>query len=173
MNNLCSFCLKIVRKKGVCCDLCNKWIHTKCNELNDVDYEYLKLNDDVWFCKLCIEEILPFCRSLKTNVNDTTKTINSSLRDLLLQLNNFSYDSENETSELLPNSVYKDVEYFSELNSSIKSKSLSLFHLNINSLQKHFDDFEYFLNDLNLEFDFIGITESRLLKSQKPIKEIK
>ena len=49
----------------------------------------------------------------------------------------------------------------------MKSKSLSLFHLNINYLQKHFDDFEYFLNDLKLEFDFIGITESRLLKSQK------
>ena len=38
-------------------------------------------------------------------------------------------------------------------------------HLNISSLQKHFDNFECFLDEMKLEFDFIGITESRILKT--------
>ena len=34
------FCEKIVKTcdKAVCCDLCRKWIHIKCNNLNDLDY---------------------------------------------------------------------------------------------------------------------------------------
>ena len=37
------FCEKIVkpRDKAICCDLCIKWIHTRCNNLNDLDYEFL------------------------------------------------------------------------------------------------------------------------------------
>ena len=38
------FCEAIVktRDKAICCDLCSKWIHIKCNNLNDLDYGYLK-----------------------------------------------------------------------------------------------------------------------------------
>ena len=68
--NICPFCEKIVktRDKAICCDLCNKWIHIKCNNLNDLDYEYLKSNDETWYCKTCIHEILPLCNK-KINPN--------------------------------------------------------------------------------------------------------
>ena len=37
-----------VRDKAICCDLCNKWIHIRCNDLNDLDQEDLKLRDETW-----------------------------------------------------------------------------------------------------------------------------
>ena len=43
-----------------------------------------------------------------------------------------------------------------------------MLHLNIISLQKQFDNFECFLDEMKLEFDFIGMTESRILKTQSP-----
>ena len=43
--------------EALCCDLCNKWIHIKCNNLNDLDCEYLKSKDKTWHCKTCIQEI--------------------------------------------------------------------------------------------------------------------
>ena len=50
----------------------------------------------------------------------------------------------------------------------MKSKALSLFHLNAGFLSKQCDNFEYFINQLQIEFDFIGITESRLIEGISP-----
>ena len=84
-TNICLFCEKIVktRDKAIFCDLCSKWIHIKCNNLNDLDYEYLKSNDETWYYKTCIQEILPFYNK-KINPNK----INLNLKNLLYQLNN-------------------------------------------------------------------------------------
>ena len=43
-----------------------------------------------------------------------------------------------------------------------KNNSLSLFHLNVCSLSTNFDQLHNLLIQLNLELDFIGITETRL-----------
>ena len=48
----------------------------------------------------------------------------------------------------------------------LKSKCLSFFHLNINLLSKNFDNFNHLINELKLQFDILGISESRILKSQ-------
>ena len=52
-TDICLFREKVfkTRDKGICCDLCSKWIHIKCNNLNDLDYEYLKSNNETWYCK--------------------------------------------------------------------------------------------------------------------------
>ena len=39
----------MTRDKAICCDLCSKWIHIKCNNLNDLDHEYLKSKDETWY----------------------------------------------------------------------------------------------------------------------------
>ena len=56
--------------------------------------------------------------------------------------------------------------YFSNLDVKLKSKCLLFFHLNINSLSKNFDNFNHLINKLELEFDILGISESRILKSK-------
>ena len=46
----------------------------------------------------------------------------------------------------------------------MKRNALSLFHLKVGSLPKQFDNFKYLINQLQIEFDFIGIRDSRLMK---------
>ena len=133
--NISPFCEKIVktRHKAICCDLCSKWIYIKCNNLNDLDYEYLKSNDETWYCKSCIHEILPFCnKKINTNKINLGNACNDpNLKNLLCQLNNLS-EKENNDNENLSNCKYRDISYFSNLYVELKSKCLSFFHLNIN-----------------------------------------
>ena len=67
-TDICSFRETIVKTvdKATCCDLCSKWIHVNCNNLNDLDYKYRKIKNETWYCKTCIQEVLSFCN---TNIN--------------------------------------------------------------------------------------------------------
>ena len=44
----CSICCKAVRNNqgAVQCDLCDLWVHNKCNGTTDKEYELLKLSDE-------------------------------------------------------------------------------------------------------------------------------
>ena len=79
---------------------------------------------------------------------------------------NYLSEKENNDNENLTNCKYRDISYFSNLDVEFKSKCLLFFHLNINSLSKNFDNFNHLINILKLEFDILGISESRILKSQ-------
>ena len=48
---------------------------------------------------------------------------------------------------------------------NIKSKSFSIFHHNISSLSKNSDQLHALLTELDADFDFIGITETRISKT--------
>ena len=138
-TDICPFCEKIskTRDRKICSNICAKCIHIGCNNLNDLDYEYLKNNDKTWYCKTCIQEILPFCNK-KINQNIITlgnAGIDPNLKNLLCQLNNLS-EKENIDNENLPNCKYRDISYFSNLDVELTSKCLSFFLLNINSLLK-------------------------------------
>ena len=56
----CSICSKHVRK-GLCCDICDQWVHLKCNILDDKEFNYHKKNPDASFhCLKCMETFVPF-----------------------------------------------------------------------------------------------------------------
>ena len=63
----CSICQKNVNNnhRSFQCDLCNLWVHIKCNYLNLTDYKHLKKDPLPFFCINCINENLPF-----TNITD-------------------------------------------------------------------------------------------------------
>ena len=111
-TDICPFCEKIVktRDKAIYCDLCSKWNHIKCNNLNDLDYEYLKSNNETWYCKTCIQEILPFCnKKINPNIIKLGNAgIDPNLKNLLCQLNNLS-EKENIDNENLTNCKYRDI----------------------------------------------------------------
>ena len=48
------------KDRAVQCDICQFWIHIKCNKLNHIDYKYLQGSNDPWYCISCCDEILPF-----------------------------------------------------------------------------------------------------------------
>ena len=51
-----------------------------------------------------------------------------------------------------------------------KKNFLSLFHINACSLSKNFDDLEYLLKTTNTNFNIIAISETRILKNTKIVK---
>ena len=67
----CMICAKNVhdKDKAVQCDLCELWIHIKCNNLIIyLDYSYLQNCDESWYCIDCCSTIFPFI-SLSSNKN--------------------------------------------------------------------------------------------------------
>ena len=54
------------KDKAVPCDLCELWIHIKCNNLNYLDYRYLQNCDESWYCIECCSTTFPF-NSLSSN----------------------------------------------------------------------------------------------------------
>ena len=53
--------------KAVQCDLCELWVHIKCNNLNYLDYRYQNSNKS-WYCMECCSTIFIF-NSLLSNKN--------------------------------------------------------------------------------------------------------
>ena len=101
----------------------------------------------------------------KGNLNKPTDTF----VNLMNQLNNFT-DDEKENELSLPNCKYRDTDYFKNLTKDFKRKALSFFLMNVCSLTKNFDDFNILLNELNVSFYILAITETRIKKdSSSPI----
>ena len=46
--------------KTVQYDLCELWVHIKCNNLNYLDYRYLQNSNESWYCIECCGTIFPF-----------------------------------------------------------------------------------------------------------------
>ena len=58
----CGICQKAVANnhKAICCDICNKWIHISCNNLDRKTYIKLQRSNTTWYCIRCLQEELPF-----------------------------------------------------------------------------------------------------------------
>ena len=54
----------------------------------------------------------------------------------------------------------------------MKIKRNFLLHMNISSLPYHFDNFQQLLLNLKIDFDIIGITESRIKSKKAPASSI-
>ena len=106
------------------------------------------------FCQINDKVSIP-----KGNLNEPT----DALVNLMNQLNNFT-DDEKEKELNLPNCKKRDTDYFKNLTKDFKRKALSIFHINVSSLNKIFDDFNILLSDLNVSFDILAITETRIKK---------
>ena len=56
-NNKCNSCKKNVTKddKGVACEYCNQWYHSRCAEVSDALYELMSAQGEQihWFCNAC------------------------------------------------------------------------------------------------------------------------
>ena len=152
--------------KVVQCDLCELWIHIKCNNLNYLDYRYLQNCDESWYCIECCSTIFPFnsltsnknflacCTNTDSNItqwNDLENDHNSSLSlkpssklELLVnQFNNATPENGNDP-EKIASSKYYDIDEMHNIEIPHKNKPLSL--LNACSLSKNFDDLQHFLS---------------------------
>ena len=58
----CKLCPKNVtdNDNAILCDLCQTWVHIKCNHLNYTDYKYLQGCNEPWYCLSCSNTLFPF-----------------------------------------------------------------------------------------------------------------
>ena len=192
----CKICKNNVTNsdQAIQCDLCDSWVHIKCNDLNFIDYKFLQNSNDPWFCISCCSEIFPFStvknKNFISNFYDSNKANNivdkdsslllkpsEHLKHLVNQFNNVSSppgdinseDPENTiSSKYYKNTIsskYYDTDELKNLKITSKSNSLSLFCINACSLSKNFDDLQHLLCCANKNFDIIAITETRITKS--------
>ena len=145
-----------------------------------------------WHCLHCNSEIYAFgslskqnfisfiseslTDSLKLdNLNSTSTLVLKQSANLSQLFNQFNNTTETHTNKDPDNAVkcrYFDIEEIQTLKIPNKSKSLSMFHINTCSLSKNFGDLEYLLKTTNMNFDIIGISETRITKNVNKITNI-
>ena len=63
----CLDCAKVVsdKDKGIQCEVCEGWYHSKCQQISDEAYEQLEANDGLhWYCKGCNRAVVGILKSL-------------------------------------------------------------------------------------------------------------
>ena len=164
----CRICAKNVHDKdnAVQCDICEVWIHIKCNNLNYLNYRYLQKCNESWYCIECSSTIFPFNSSssnksflacctgsnsnfvqLKELENDHSSSLllkpSPSLELLVNQFNNVTPENNNDP-EKTSSSKYFDINEIHIIKIHQKNKSLSLFHINACSLKKNLMSFSIY-----------------------------
>ena len=99
--------------KSIQCDLCDNWIHLKCNNSNDTDYNSLKASNEPWYFISCTNIILPlgnltneqfFCitRDIDFNFETTSNLQLHPPKNLQSLFNDFNDTSSNNDESINP-----------------------------------------------------------------------
>ncbi len=61
-NSLCSVCDKVVKnsQRGIQRDICNRWQHMACANLDLRTYRKLSNSAEGWYCQVCLSAMFPF-----------------------------------------------------------------------------------------------------------------
>ena len=65
INNVCRICdISVhIRDNAIVCDICNSWVHTRCNWLDKKDYKAFQDDQDKSFYRLlCMNDIMPYSK---------------------------------------------------------------------------------------------------------------
>ena len=90
------------------------------------------------------------------------------MKSLFKNLNNLNaHDQEDDDDDSMSNNINCKYYQIDELKKEIvRNGKFSLLHLNIASLGAHKDEFEDMLSIPDLDFDILGLTETRIIKVQ-------
>ena len=84
---------------------------------------------------------------------------------LVNQFNNNASPEDNTDPENVVQSKYYDIDELQTTKIPNKDKSLALFHINVCSLNKNFNELEHLTSCTNKNFDVIAISETRTTKN--------
>ena len=179
-----------VRHGAIECDICKTWVHIKCNKFNKSDYKLYQNNPDTpFYCIICTAENIPFStlnnnqfnvavikginNILETEVQFSRSPTEQQIFDKINNaINSNAFDlNENAEDDCTINCNYYSIEEFlsAKFNSS---KSFSILHLNIHSIDRHIEEFRIILEMLDFKFDIICLSESKIQKDHEPKVDI-
>ena len=157
----CLICEKSVAKnhKAVSCDVHNKWVHIKCNNINTYTYRKLKKSDALWYCKECLKKLMSF-----SSVTNNTLSRLFEGKGIISQILDKYLLDDNQISIELGKSIQSRSFTPDELNSYLANKKYeSLYlHLNTSSLSYHCDDLSSLINNLKVKPKINGISECKI-----------
>ena len=193
--NRCGVCERTVAKNhhAIECDLCSKWVHIKCNKLSMKDYSIYQ-NDETtqFYCIKCLRETLPalglddaefnltmngidFPDEINVNeiyLSDSQKEIINKINEAIINGINGSNEEIDDENDIPPiDCKYYTTNQFNAQNFE-SQKHFSILHLNIHSAEFHIEEFRIALQLINLKFDFICLTESKIRKNREPNTDI-
>ena len=187
----CGICGTAVAKthRAVFCDVCEHWVHIKCNNITFSQYCIL-VEDDTessWCCHSCFNSALPFSfidndnflltnvagknpeiselENIDCNVGGRNKELINEISNMILQNQNLNPD------ETEFNCGYYDIEKIIK-SKFVSNNFFSIIHHNIHSLQSHFEELKYLLQCVSIEFDVIALSECKLYKNTIPLIDI-
>ena len=197
----CSICKKPVTnfQQAVECDN-SHWVHTRCNKLDKKGHDYHNKHPEAPFtCFQCLEDHIPLSQldnnqfnllqkygvnyiiNDENNINyvprvrdqklfiEVNKTIFNSIHNIT---NNMDEDDDDDGDvEINMNCKYYGTDDFQKAKFK-EEKTFSILHLNIHSVQRHIGELRIVLKMLNFNFDFICLSESKILKDRPPISDI-
>ena len=180
-DKACSVCSKPVKtnQKRIFCDVCKKWVHTKCMYITNEDLNnYIGANKS-FYCTICLQSILPFnhivdeTEFLEAIIGTYYNCSNSS--DLLFQ----PFPVVDEDDRFLANNddLDPDYNYFNSLSlptckyvtpskifdvdiSNFKNQEFSLLHVNCRGLHANFTKLSYFIDEFGFEIPAIAVSET-------------
>ena len=166
----CGICHKKIpaRGKSVFCNHCNLWVHIRCNNISNSEYEELqKEPDDVpWFCLKCTAVMFPFGSLDNEELSNLYEFDFPSFLDSMPSfeitsgLTNLPNLEDYDIDEHLPSNVNSSYHTPQDFTLDTSTNDLLLFHTNIRSLSFHFDELLSTLSNLKINFDVIGVSET-------------
>ena len=177
---VCGTCSEKIqaRHKYVNCSLCNSQIHIKCNHIEYNTYKKMNKKKEISMCTKCNEN-MPYHNSKNIDhknfnneffASEDMKMFFKGLNDHNTQHHDQTDYSEDSDITQLLDCKYFDIESFKVQN--FGKHKFSILHLNIGSLGAHKDELESVLSMLNIKFDVIGISETKIRKNITPIYDL-
>ena len=176
----CKICKKPVAQnhKAVCCDVCDTWVHIKCNKINTQTYNILKKEKASWSCIECSKDVFPFSKLNESDFSTTiagkklkfitTRKKHNTKEEILVDRLNETLNTTNMENF----SSYYNLDQFNEMFGTNVFNGFNTLPLNISSLPYNFHQLETLLKTLKVKFDILGINESRLKTGKQPINNI-
>ena len=189
----CGVCAKAVgiNHHAIKCDICQKWIHIKCNKYGKKDYKFHQNNpNETFFCIKCTADNIPFSTlndnqfeiAVKKGVNYPLEIdvryaptaaeqrffnkLNNAINNHTFELNEDCMDGDDENMYPINCNYYSIDEFESKKFNS--DKTFSILHHNIHSIELHIEQLRIILEMLNFKFDFICLSESKIQNGSEP-----
>ena len=187
-DHFCNVCDKICVDGCIFCDSCHSWLHYKCTKLKKSQIISYAKTSKKYFCTLCLEQNIPFSTISTSNLcslinNDqlvpgnheldlSQKQVSTSC-NLCLECNpecssctdNVCENNRRICDACLICSYVLDKCEFNRVYNEYVSKFqnlMSAIHFNARSLSKNLESITNLISDSNINFDIIGITETKL-----------
>ena len=197
INDPCGVCNRSVHRnhRFVHCNICQCKVHIGCNFISPSTYAEFKTQRDnteipanekeSFYCSTCINNEIPFgnqnhnifhsTNSLgfnhDSNIENLEITLDKKTKSQIKEIKRLIFENTDPDNESTFSCGYYSVDKF--VKSKFKNKNnLSIFHLNIASLQYHMDDLKNLLSTLEYEFDIISISETKLKQNLPPTIDI-